>query len=267
MGALGKEPLLQSTNPVGAQKYDSDEVFLADNSAGEIDLPEKTSLPEHTAELNKAVSAYQSGDRATAMQIFLSLSLQPDVSLGIRQEAQVYIAEILYVQGDKEGAQRFFERLIKEDPSYRIDRFRHPPDVCGYFDFVKSYLATELEQSALPAPSVPSFPIFGYAPFGVYFLKQESPNSGRKLLYTFGETVLLTTSTVLFISLMRDHSHFDNDLDKKAQLENRMLWQRSTTVAFYTLWAINIIDSQRQWQLSLRENETTENGTENKVIK
>ena len=50
----------------------------------------------------------------------------------IRQESIVYIAELLYIQGDKDSAKRFFEQLLMEEPNYHIDRFRHPPDVCGY---------------------------------------------------------------------------------------------------------------------------------------
>ena len=62
---------------------------------------------EYLNQLNEGVGLYQSGKRADAMQRFLSLSMLPEVPNDIRQESIVYIAEILYIQGDKESAKRF----------------------------------------------------------------------------------------------------------------------------------------------------------------
>ena len=91
---------------------------------------------EYLNQLNEGVGFINQESVQMPSQRFLSLSMLPEVPNDIRQESIVYIAEILYIQGDKESANDFFEQLLMDDPKYQIDRFRHPPDVCGYFDFV-----------------------------------------------------------------------------------------------------------------------------------
>ena len=89
-------------------------------------------------QLRNGVRFYKDGDRESAIHEFLSLSYAKKAPSEIRQEARIYMAEILFVQEDKEGARGYFNAVLDENPNYNIDRFIHPPNVCGYFDFVKS---------------------------------------------------------------------------------------------------------------------------------
>ena len=207
---------------------------------------------EYLNQLNEGVGLYQSGKRADAMQRFLSLSMLPEVPNDIRQESIVYIAEILYIQGDKESAKRFFEQLLMDDPNYQIDRFRHPPDVCGYFDFVKSY-TKQLAPKEKSAEEVQSFPVIGYFPIGTYFWLEKDSRLSKRFLHTGLQGGFLLTSSILYASLLINHEYLESDTQEKETLERRLAWQRITTVAFYALWGINIIDAQRSWQIAQQE--------------
>ena len=207
---------------------------------------------EYLNQLNEGVGLYQSGKRADAMQRFLSLSMLPEVPNDIRQESIVYIAEILYIQGDKESAKRFFEELLMDDPNYQIDRFRHPPDVCGYFDFVKSY-TKQLAPKEKSDEEVQSFPVVGYFPIGTYFWLEKDSRLTKRFLHTGLQGGFLLASSILYASLLVNHEYLESDNQTKEILERRLAWQRVTTVAFYALWGINIIDAQRSWQITQQE--------------
>ena len=226
-----------------------------DNNANLEDITDPQIHPikslEYVHQLNEGVGLYQAGERADAMQRFLSLSMLPEVPKDIRQESIVYIAEILYIQGDKDSAKRFFEQLLLEEPNYQIDRFRHPPDVCGYFDFVKSY--TKQLTPKINDTKIESFPVIGYLPVGIYFWVEPKPRIGKKILHTGIQGSFFLASSILYGSLLAHHEYLDSDVATKEILERRLAFQRITTVAFYALWGINIIDAQRSWQIDQQD--------------
>ena len=233
------------------RKKSEEEPSIQDSEDIEDPQIDPVQTMEYLNQLNEGVGLYQSGKRADAMQRFLSLSMLPEVPNDIRQESIVYIAEILYIQGDKESAKRFFEQLLMDDPNYQIDRFRHPPDVCGYFDFVKSY--TKQLAPKKKSEEVQSFPVVGYFPIGTYFWLEKDSRLGKRFLHTGLQGGFLLTSSILYASLLVNHEYLESDNKTKEILERRLAWQRVTTVAFYALWGINIIDAQRSWQITQQE--------------
>ena len=116
---------------------------------------------------------YHSGEIDSALQIFIDLANEPSIPLSLKQEARVYIAELHYVKGNKVQAQAFFEQIVMADPEYQIDRFKHPPDVCGLFDFVKTYQQPNLPENPKALNSPQPFPITGYGPLGIYQLRYQ----------------------------------------------------------------------------------------------
>ena len=108
--------------------------------------PERPSYDEllHTATRN-----YQLRRRDLAIQQLAALALDEDAPLHVRQEARIYLAEDRFFQDDLDGADSFFEQVIRAEPDYQIDRFRHPPDVCAQFDLVR---ATVLPTLPPPPP-------------------------------------------------------------------------------------------------------------------
>jgi class 3 adenylate cyclase len=92
-------------------------------------------VPDIKQRLDEAVRAYQVGQREEARRLLVDLVLAPppgDPTLLL--EARIYLGELLYTEGDEEGARRFFEQVLQIDPLYIIDPFRHPPDITSFFD-------------------------------------------------------------------------------------------------------------------------------------
>ena len=80
-------------------------------------------------ELNEAVESYQMGNRPEALQTLLSIATTPQYPQAIQQEARIYIGEILYLEGNTDGAREYFLETLMTDADYNIDRFRHPPKI------------------------------------------------------------------------------------------------------------------------------------------
>ena len=200
---------------------------------------------EYDQQLKRGVRFYQKKDYSSAMEVFLSLRYAQSAPAEYRQEARLYIGEILYIQGDRQGAQDLFRELFEEDPKYKCDRFIHPLDVCDYFDFYKKTFLTPPPQPP-PLKTKAQAPWYTYAPFGLYHLR-EGPK-WRGYLYLSGQLLTGIVSTTLFTSLTIDHSYMANDLDKRDQLQSYLLWQRATTVGFYGLWALSVADARIMWR-------------------
>lgn len=199
---------------------------------------------------------YHSGEIESALQIFVELANEPSIPLSLKQEARVYIAELHYVKGNKSRAQAFFEQIVMADPEYQIDRFKHPPDVCGLFDFVKTYQQPNIpdRQPALNTPQ--PFPLSGYGPFGIYQLRHQPLPKG--VVLSGLQIASVATSVTTYIQLNNDHSYVRGDTIKKDSLEQKLNIQRASTVAFYALWAASIFDAQRHWNLNMSMNPSEE---------
>lgn len=199
--------------------------------------------------LSLGTQLYQSGDKDSALKIFVELAGEESIPPSLRQESRVYIAEIYYVAGNKALAQEYFEQIIKSDPDYQIDRFRHPPDVCGLFDFVKTYQLPKKEPMQNLTTQPRPFPISGYSPFGFYHLQNK--NTYRGFIYAGLQVGMLTTSITTYAMLTNDHTYIRGDTNKLSELDRRLLIQRTATFAFYSLWGISLFDAQRHWNLHL----------------
>ena len=191
--------------------------------------------------LKKGVRFYQKNDYSSAMEVFLSLRYAEEAPVEFRQEARLYIGEILYIQGDRQGAQDLFRELFEEDPTYKCDRFIHPLYVCDYFDFYKkTFLKPKSSLTKIKTP-----PWYMYAPFGIYHLRKG--HKWRGYTYLSGQIFTGVVSTALFISLAIDHAYLANDVSKRERLQSFMLWQKVSTFGFYGIWAVSTIDARVTW--------------------
>ena len=213
-------------------------VFVVDVHA------ETMSMQEALVELNEAVQFYQVGDRPQALQTLLSITTDPTYPQSVQQEARIYIAEILLVEGNVEGARSYFHEVLEINPSYNIDRFRHPPEVCMEFDYTNAQW-----KQRQPPPSISTTnPILSkFAPFGIYQFQRNRTVKG--LVYSGLQLGTAITSITLFSYLQQNPGYNQNDLDEKAHLETILTIQRASAVGFYTLWLMSSIDAQRSWQL------------------
>lgn len=210
---------------------------------------EAEAAPDPQALLDQAVRAYQLGKRQEARDMLVALVSDLDLEdARIRQQARIYLGELMYVSGDEEGARRFFELVLEDDPSFIIDPFRHPPDVCGYFNYVRSYMVpVSTGGPELPGPLVrPPVPRVAWAPFGVYHLSEGAPLRGT--LYALGGTAAGTASLLLFYRLSGDRSWQEGDTIERDRLRRLKLAQYGTTAGFYGLWGVSIVDAHSHWR-------------------
>ena len=197
-------------------------------------------------ELNEAVESYQMGNRPEALQTLLSIATTPQYPQAIQQEARIYIGEILYLEGNTDGAREYFLETLMTDADYNIDRFRHPPEICAEFDLVNA-------QFRQRQPPVTTNPVGGqnwtrFAPFGLYQFQQGLNWKG----IAFGGIQLGTgiSSLVLFNYLSQNPGYNANDTESQQYLERLLTIQRASAIGFYTFWLLGSLDAQRDWQLN-----------------
>ena len=205
---------------------------------------ETLSMQEALVELNEAVQFYQVGDRPQALQTLLSITTDPIYPETIQQEARIYIAEILLVEGNVEGARSYFHEVLEVNPNYNIDRFRHPPEVCMEFDYTNA----QWKQRQPPPSLTTTNPYLSkFAPFGIYQFQRKQTVKG--VVFSGLQLGTAITSITLFSYLQQNPGYNQNDLEEKARLETMLTIQRASAIGFYTLWLMSSIDAQRSWQL------------------
>lgn len=161
-------------------------------------------------QLRDAVQRYQLGEFESALASLAELVVAPDISESLRREARVYMAELLLTQGDREGAELFFRKVLSEDRTLELDPFRHPPDVMGFFQYVKAKLDAEAPPSPSSVPTVmelPSPPVRApwttAMPFGAYHFSQGRPLGGTA--WFVAHAGLVGTSAVTLSLLLSDN--------------------------------------------------------------
>jgi hypothetical protein len=200
--------------------------------------------------LDNAVRAYQTGQLDAGRDGFAALvndMTYEDEDL--RQEARLYLGEVLYRKQDQEAARRIFERVLNEDPDYRIDPFQHPPDVCGFFETIRAYIRpadNPEDRASGPAPPVP---VVGYVGFGLYQLRYGRTSTGAVLLV--GQTISGILSGVMMASVYMDRTSFTDDPDDRSSVVSRRAVQWTATGAFYGFWAAGIFDAGKHWRTTV----------------
>jgi len=198
-------------------------------------------------DLDAAVRAYQLGRREEARQRFAAIVLDPaPMDAAVRQEARIYLGELSFTDGDQEGARTLFAAVFNEDPAAQIDPFRHPPDVCLFFEYVR------LSRPPPPKPVPPPLqvlarpPISAWAPFGAYQLGHNQ--RARGVAYAGGQALLLTTNIAMVSLLAKDHAFPVGDLDQERALNQTRLLGFAAGTSFYVLWATSILDAHGHWR-------------------
>jgi len=204
----------------------------------------------YEARLQQAVRYYQLSERDEARHVLAALVVDRDISLELRQQARVYLAEILLVDGNTEEARGFLGQVLQAEPDFIIDRFRHTPEVSGEFDYVKALLATPTpdrppDGSELPPPQpiVLTMPLTVWSPFGRYHFA--NGRGGRGLVYFAGVTGSAVVSGFLGGLLLADHGYKP---DEEAALRSRRRAQWISTGMFYGVWGASVIDAQIHWR-------------------
>lgn len=196
--------------------------------------------------LERAVAEYQSG-RWDAAQLALTLLMSDStVSEPVKQEARVYLGEVLYFRGDDEGARKIFEQVVSIDPDFQVDPFRHPPEILAQFEIARSSVAP------FPRPE-PVRTKFGatFVPFGGYHLKHDRPVMGATLLVT--QVGLIAVGTTLWLGLLpvEERTYVvgtpeEQDIKRRNALGPICGW---TAVGIYM---VGFLDAQHDWRTERR---------------
>lgn len=222
--------------------------------APEAEPPELPRIQTPAEKLEEAVLNYQTNRHGLAMQQLAILSIDPDIDASVRQDARVYLGELLYIQGDTEGAKQLFEQVLIEDSGYEIDRFRHPPDVCGHFEYVRTYIVPTSTPTP-PAMVIRPLPPAGYAPFAVYQFKHTT--SSRWPLF-LGQIGFGVSSAALFGVLLSNRSYLETDTAAQQRVTALRATQFTATAGFYGIWLLSGLEARRHWRVNLAVQPATE---------
>lgn len=206
-------------------------------------------VPSPQAQLEEAVQRYQFGERDTAQGMFAALVLDDSAPGPVRQEARVYLGELLYVAGDKDEARRFFEQVLQQEPAYAIDAFLHPPEVVGFFQYVRAYHTAppDLEPVLPPAPRlVPPSPVSAMMGHGVYHLRYGKP--GRGVLYLGLQGGFLAVDAVLWAGLLGDRSYKEGDEEERARLGRNRALTGVMAAGYWGTWLTSAVDANLHWR-------------------
>jgi hypothetical protein len=198
--------------------------------------------------LEDAVRLYQTGDPQQAQALLAGLindsSFENEI---LRQRARVFLGEVLYLQQSEEEARRIFEAILTLEPNYVLDPFEHPPDVCGFFETIRTYI----RPAELPAVStpVPPTPLSAYLGFGVYQMKHKQRSLGMAM--AIGQTTFGAISAIMFAGLLDDRK-FTSGVDaERRAVQTRKAIQWTATSGFYGFWGWSVVDANRHWRTNV----------------
>ncbi|MFM2246746.1 MAG: hypothetical protein RL071_2820, partial [Pseudomonadota bacterium] len=216
--------------------------------AGPAAAPEAPSpapaAPSPEDRLLDAVTDYQRGERERAQAKLVALVVdEGTLPVLVRQEARVYLGELLFAQDQKQEAQVFFEQVLASDPAYRLDPFVHPPDVCAFFDYVRALSADE--PPAPPPPLPARMPAAVFSPLGTYHIR-----NGEKLRgYAYQVGILGTASASLLMGgvLLSDRRYLPGTAEED-QLRALKRAQIGVSAATWGLYLLSVSDASRHWR-------------------
>lgn len=211
-------------------------------------LANPPSTQEAITTLNQAVQYYQISDRTEAMQRFLSISMNDTYPESVRQEARIYMAEILLLEGNSDGAKKFIQEILRSNPSYQIDRFRHPPEICSFFDEIKEILPSLKEKQTPSIRQNPPASIF--LPFGAHQFREKRWIKGAACSTT---QLILSGGSIGMRNYLQANQNAkaateETAVQKEAALNTVLIGQYSITTLFYLSWMGCSFDSYRSWK-------------------
>lgn len=236
---LALAPMAGAQDPAPAEP--AEERAEAPAAPAEEEPPEPPEPPATERRLELAVRAYQAGryeEARTELALLVNDGSIEDREL--KQQARVYLGELLYVQGQEDAAFKVFETVLQEEPEYRVDPFRHPPDVCGFFEVVRastSVLAPPPPPRALVRPA----PLGVYTGFGIW--QRAHGRRGLANVLLTGQLLLGAASVAGFAWIRSDDEYVAGSPDEQRLKALRAL-QWSATAGFWGLYAWGTLNAR-----------------------
>jgi hypothetical protein len=207
--------------------------------------------------LDQAVRRYQFGESEIAIGLLSALVVEEALPDDVRRDARIYLGELLYIGGDKDAARRFFEQVLAKDPDHVIDPFRHPPEVCGFFNYVRAYQSPVRprdggQDGAVLVPgmqlpdTLPARPAIAYAGFGVYQFKYHRTGQGLAFLST--QVIALGGNVAAWAIYLSDYHVVEGNQAELDRL-NAIRWASvGTAVLGGGSWIVNVSMSSSHWR-------------------
>ena len=195
---------------------------------------------------------YHFGEADAARGRFAALVIDDTTPVAVRQEARVYLGELLYFAGDRDEARRFFEQVLAQDGDYEVDAFRHPPDVVDFFNFVRaSRVAPPRPAPTVPvlptAPTlVPPSPVSAMLGHGVYHFRYGRPKRGA--LYLGLQVGFLATEAALWGSLLNDRTYREGDEVERQRLARTRAMTGVVAAGYWGTWIASALDANMHWR-------------------
>lgn len=209
------------------------------------EAPTAPAAPSPEDRLLDAVTDYQRGERERAQAKLVALVVdEGPLPVLVRQEARVYLGELLFAQDQKEEAQVFFEQVLAADPTYRLDPFVHPPEVCAFFDYVRA-LSAEEPPPPPPPPPPARMPSSVFSPIGAYHIRNGEKVRG----YAYQVGILGTASASLLMGgvLLSDRRYLPGTVEED-QLRALKRAQIGVSAASWGLYLLSVRDASRHWR-------------------
>ena len=210
----------------------------------------ESAAPAPADRLNEAVRIYQTGAPKHAQTLLAGIVNDPSYEdEPLRQRARVFLGEVLYLQQSEEEARRIFETVLTLEPNYIIDPFQHPPDVCGFFETIRTYIRPNEESETILTAPVPPTPFNAYLGFGIYQLKHKERSLGTAM--AIGQTTFGIISAIMFTGLLDDRGFTVGVEDERKAVQARKYTQWAATTGFYGFWGWSAIDANRHWRTNV----------------
>lgn len=158
------------------------------------------------AELDAAIAAFLDGDSAVARdRLRALLSRGPELEANVRRDALAYLGDILMTEEGAPAARATLEALLDEDPTYRMDPIKHPPEVCRYFEDLR--LSRRAFQPPPPTlkPQRSPFPVLAVLPLGVHWFAKKKVGTG---LLVGGLQVAATATNIAFYTQVKNYDGY-----------------------------------------------------------
>ena len=214
-------------------------------------------LPPREA-LEAAKQVYFMGEHAQAVEDLSALlgrvRQSPPDDPQIETEAMSYLAEIQYVLGDEAAASATLRLLLTKNPDVHLSIYDpHLIEIIGLLDMIRSGMR-RVDRPVGPV-RVKAMPIWGYLPFGTGQFAQKKHARGAvyaTLQVGFGALSLGMYLHLSQVNRQAGVSGVADDGVRNAVNNQRWSVQWPATFAFYTTWAISMLDSGLTWRKTHR---------------
>jgi hypothetical protein len=206
--------------------------------------PPEVAASEVQRALEHAVSVYQSGEPGVAREeLQRLLALGPALPGVVRREAYAWLGDIQFGEHGEAAARNSFEALLAEDPTYFMDPFQHPPEVCEAFERARNALPRPVNPPIGPVtPGPRPWPVLTLAPLGAYYFKEGKVGPGLGVGMVQATGVALSVATGVQMGNINGGSE-----EEKARFARLRRINAAAGAAAWVAWGAPVVIETVRW--------------------